>query len=131
VLWLFGESHEITEVGAMNLFIFLEHANGRRELVTPPLDMGMILAGVTRRSIIEMVSKWGEFEVNERPITMPEVVAANAEGRLLEVFGAGTAAVVSPVGGIFYEGRMHDLPVPEKSLSSRSDEPFVEVVYRS
>ena len=73
VLWLFGEDHEITEVGAMNIFIHLEHPDGKRELLTPPLDKGIILPGVTRRSILEMTSEWGEFTVSERSFTMKEV----------------------------------------------------------
>ena len=48
VLWLFGEDHEITEVGAMNIFVFLDKGNGRKELVTPTLESGVILPGVTR-----------------------------------------------------------------------------------
>jgi branched-chain amino acid aminotransferase len=119
VLWLFGEKHELTEVGAMNIFLFLKHANGRHELVTPPLDMGIILPGVTRRSIIELTKQWNEFDVTERTVTMKELLAANAEGRLLEVFGAGTAAIVSPVGGIYYDGKMQKLPTPENGVSAR------------
>ena len=119
MVWLFGEDHEITEVGAMNVFAFFDHGNGRKELVTPPLDQGIILPGVTRRSIIELVSEWGEFEVTERKVTMKEIVETNNEGKLVEMFGAGTAAIVSPIGGIHYDGKMQKIPVPEDSLSSR------------
>ena len=94
-LWLFGEDHEITEAGSMNLFILLARPDESRELVTPPLSTGVILPGVTRRSIIEMVETWPDITVSERKITMGEVMAAQAEGRLLEMFGSGTAAVVS------------------------------------
>ena len=73
-LWLFGPDHEITEVGAMNLFVLFDHGGSKgKELVTPPLDSGMVLPGVTRRSIIEMTKGWNEFEVNERRVTMKEV----------------------------------------------------------
>ena len=82
VLWLFGPDHEVTEVGAMNVFAFLEDkATGKRELVTPPLDKGIILPGVTRRSIVELTSEWDEFEVSERKLTMPELMEANKDGR--------------------------------------------------
>merc|ERR1711874_439161 len=91
-LWLFGDDHEITEVGAMNLFILLRRGDGSKELVTPPLDKGTILPGVTRRSIIELCSTWPDLAVTERKITMSEVMTALAEGRLLEMFGSGTAA---------------------------------------
>jgi branched-chain amino acid aminotransferase len=119
VLWLFGPDHELTEVGAMNIFVFLDHGNGKRELVTPSLESGIILPGVTRRSIVELTQGWGEFEVSERKITMPEVMEARSQGRVLEVFGAGTAAVVSPVGGIYYDGKMQKIPTPEKGLATR------------
>lgn len=75
---------------------------------------------MTRRSIIELTSAWGDFSVEERKITMGELIEANEESRLIEMFGSGTAAVVSPIGGIYYEGKMRDIPVPEKSLASRS-----------
>ena len=82
VLWLFGPDHEVTEVGAMNVFAFLEDkSTGKRELVTPPLDKGIILPGVTRRSIVELTSEWDEFEVSERKLTMPELMEANEDGR--------------------------------------------------
>merc|ERR1719337_111576 len=111
-LWLFGEDHEITEVGAMNLFILLSRDDGTKELVTPPLSSGIILPGVTRRSIIEMTQTWPDLTVTERKITMAEVMNARAEGRLLEMFGSGTAAVVSPVGGLHYQGVLHEIPTP-------------------
>merc|ERR1719232_153541 len=86
-------------------------------LVTPPLDTGVILPGVTRRSIVEMVSTWSGVQVTERRITMKEVMAARSEGRLVEMFGSGTAAVVSPVGGLHYEGQMVSIPTPEDGLA--------------
>ena len=116
-LWLFGEDHEITEVGAMNLFILLRREDGVRELVTPPLSMGTILPGVTRRSIIEMCSTWPDLTVTERKITMSEVMTALKEGRLLEMFGSGTAAVVSPVGGLHYQGQLVTIPTPDQGLA--------------
>jgi len=116
-LWLYGEDHEITEVGAMNLFVLLRTDSGALELVTSPLSSGIILPGVTRRSIIEMVSTWPGITVSERKITMGEVMAALADGRLVEMFGSGTAAVVSPVGGLHYGDVMHALPTPKDGLA--------------
>lgn len=112
VLWLFGDEGEITEVGAMNVFFFLEKGDGsgRRELVTPPLNRGDILPGVTRQSIIDLSKSWGEFDVVERSITMPEVRNAALEGRLIEAFGAGTAAVVTPICAIEYKGKDVEIP---------------------
>ncbi len=54
VLWLFGDNNEITEVGSMNVFFVWVNSNGKKEIVTPPLDRGDILPGVTRRSILEL-----------------------------------------------------------------------------
>ncbi len=105
VLWLFGPSHNITEVGTMNLFVFWKLPSGELELVTAPLD-GTILKGVTRRSILELARGWGEFKVSERNVAMEEVTAALDEGRLLEMFGAGTAAVVSPIRRVEYHGKV-------------------------
>ena len=104
ILWLFGEDREVTEVGSMNVFFMLEKEDGSgRELVTPPLSRGDILPGVTRRSILDLTQEWGEFDAVERSITMPEVRRAAHEGRLVEAFGAGTAAVVTPISCIRFE----------------------------
>lgn len=108
-LWLFGPQHEITEVGTMNAFIFWISKEGKRELVTPPLD-GSILPGVTRDSILKLAREWKEFDVSERVVTMRELKGAQKDGRLLEMFGAGTAAIVSPIKRINYLGE--DIPIP-------------------
>ncbi len=108
VLWLLDG--EITEVGAMNVFFVMKKDDGSIEIVTPPLDRGDILPGVTRRSIVEMTKQWEGYEMNERNITMEEVVKAVENNTLLEAFGAGTAAVVSPIECIHYEGQ--DLNIP-------------------
>jgi len=112
ILWVFGEEEEITEVGAMNVFFFLEKEDGLkgRELVTPPLTRGDILPGVTRQSIIDLSKSWGEFDVVERSITLPEVRKAASEGRLIEAFGAGTAAVVTPISHIEHKGSDIEIP---------------------
>ncbi len=89
------------------------------ELVTPPLD-GTILEGVTRDSILSLARSWNEFKVSERKITMSEVVKALEENRLLEMFGAGTACVVSPIKGIHYRGRDLDVPLDPKDPSSNA-----------
>jgi len=128
-LWLFGPDHEITEVGAMNLFILLRGSDGSLELVTPPLETGVILPGVTRRSIIELCSTWSGIKVSERKITMKEVMAAQGEGRLVEMFGSGTAAVVSPVGGLHYQGEMVTIPTPEAGLASKIMDAMSDIYY--
>jgi branched-chain amino acid aminotransferase len=115
-LWLFGPDQEITEVGAMNIFALFNHG-GRLELVTPSLESGLILPGVTRRSVLELSREWNEFEVSERKLTIHEVLDGAKNGNLVEMFGTGTAAIVSPVGNIHFDGKMRPLPVPEAENS--------------
>jgi len=92
VLWLDGvEKKYVEEVGSMNIFFVI---NG--ELVTPELQ-GSILPGITRKSVIEVANSWG-LKVCERRISIQEVSDAYDKGQLDEVFGTGTAAVISPVG---------------------------------
>jgi len=118
VLWLYGDDHQLTEVGTMNIFIYMINKSGERELVTPPLN-GLILPGVTRQSLIELGREWNEFQVVERPINMEELLEAHKENRLLEVFGAGTACVVCPVASINYKGVDYRIPTHESSLAQR------------
>ena len=92
VLWLDGvERKYIEEVGTMNIFFKI---NGK--IVTPALQ-GSILGGITRMSCIELLRSWG-YTVDERPLALTEVEQAAKDGTLEEVFGTGTAAVISPVG---------------------------------
>ena len=101
VLWLDGvERKYIDEVGAMNVFFVIDG-----KVVTPSLEDGNILPGVTRRSCIEMLRRFG-YEVEERKISIDEIAAAHAEGKLSESFGTGTAAVISPVGE-YIDGERH------------------------
>lgn len=105
-LWLFGEDQRITEVGAMNFFAVLRDGAGKKELVTPPLD-GTILNGITRDSVLTLARERlvpEGWTVSERFCTMPELATAAEEGRLVEAFGVGTAAVVSPIRSIGWNG---------------------------
>ncbi|GFN78731.1 Branched-chain-amino-acid aminotransferase, partial [Plakobranchus ocellatus] len=104
VLWLFGDDHLMTEVGSMNLFIYWINENGEEEMVTPALESGIVLPGITRKSLLQLAQEWNEFKVTEQDIPMKKFVKALKEGRVREVFGAGTACVVSPVNKIIYEG---------------------------
>jgi len=100
VLWLDAiERKYIEEVGAMNIFFLMDD-----ELVTPNLT-GTILPGITRYSVISLAKKWG-MNMSERKISIDEVFEAHKAGRLTEVFGSGTAAVISPVGEIRYGDRV-------------------------
>lgn len=98
VLWLDGvEKKYVEEVGSMNIFFKIDG-----EVITPALN-GSILEGVTRGSIIELLNHW-DMPVTERRISMEEIRVAHQEGRLEEAFGTGTAAVISPVGELNWEG---------------------------
>jgi branched-chain amino acid aminotransferase len=110
ILWLFGPEHYVTEVGTMNLFTFWKNENGERELITPPLD-GTILPGVTRDSILQLARDWKEFKVSEKSYTMKDIIKAVKEKRIIEMFGAGTAAIVSPIKQIHYRGTDYEIPL--------------------
>ncbi|MDL4839581.1 branched-chain amino acid aminotransferase [Aquibacillus rhizosphaerae] len=98
VLWLDGlEKKYIEEVGSMNVFFKI---NG--EVITPELN-GSILEGVTRNSVIQLLTHWN-VPVYERKISMDEVYEAYKAGLLEEAFGAGTAAVISPIGVLAWQG---------------------------
>ena len=100
VLWLDGvERKYIEEVGAMNIFFKI---NGT--VVTPMLN-GSILPGVTRASCIDLCKHWG-LPVEERRISVDELVEAARTGALEECWGSGTAAVISPVGALRYENEV-------------------------
>ncbi|WP_372682018.1 branched-chain amino acid aminotransferase [Desulfosarcina sp.] len=97
VLWLDGvEQKYVEEVGAMNIFFVIGD-----ELITPMLS-GSILPGITRDSVLELGRSWG-MTVSERKISIDDVMAAHTSGQLKEIFGSGTAAVISPVGELKYE----------------------------
>jgi branched-chain amino acid aminotransferase len=100
VLWLDGVEHRyLDEVGTMNIMLRIDD-----EVITPPLN-GAILAGVTRDSVLTLLRDWG-LRVSERPIAIEDVLAA-AQSNRLEMWGTGTAAVISPVGELGYKGERY------------------------
>lgn len=113
VLWLYGEENQVTEVGTMNVFMFYVNDDGEKELVTPPLN-GLILPGITRNSILAVSREWNQFKVSERKILMEEICQLISENRLLEMFGAGTACIVSPISYIDFVGRSLHIPTMEQ-----------------
>ncbi|WP_428908519.1 branched-chain amino acid aminotransferase [Niallia sp. Krafla_26] len=103
VLWLDGvERKYVEEVGSMNIFFKI---NG--EVITPALN-GSILPGITRDSILHLLRHWN-VPVVERKISMEEIYQAYKDGLLEEVFGTGTAAVISPVGELYWEDKKLDI----------------------
>jgi branched-chain amino acid aminotransferase len=100
VLWLDGVHRKyLDEVGTMNIMVRIAD-----EIVTPPLTTGTILPGVTRDSALTLLREWG-FRVSERVVSIDDVWDAAGRGTLQEVWGTGTAAVISPVGELAYRGQ--------------------------
>jgi branched-chain amino acid aminotransferase len=98
VLWTDAAAHElIEEVGTMNVFVRF-----RDKVVTPPLT-GSLLAGVTRDAVLQLLKDWSVPAV-ERPIRVDEIAQAAHKGDLLEIFGTGTGAVISPVSHLGWDG---------------------------
>ncbi|KAI8900505.1 aminotransferase [Globomyces pollinis-pini] len=130
ILWLFGDKFNVTEgilsvicvnsiVGTMNFFMLWKNENGEKELRTPPLD-GTILPGVTRDSILSLTKEWNEFKVVEKPITVDEITQAVKENRVIEMFGAGTAAIVSPIKNIHFQGVDYKIPLDPSQPDSQA-----------
>jgi len=113
VIWTDDNTHEyIEEAGAMNIFIRINDT-----LITSPTS-DRILDGITRKSIIAIARDEG-INVEVRKITVSEVVEAASNGSLKEMFGAGTAAVISPISGFGYKNKDYTLPELEKTYASK------------
>ena len=98
VLWTDAYEHKyVQECGTMNVFFIIGN-----KAITPNLEQGTILAGVTRDSVIKLLSEMG-LEVEERPISLDEVIQAHKTGALKEVFGTGTAATISMIKELRYK----------------------------
>ena len=92
LLWTDGKTHEyIEESGTMNVMFYIDGV-----LITPSEDSDTILRGVTKRSVVELVKSWG-IPVEERRVTVKEIVEAAREGRVMDAFGAGTAATIAHI----------------------------------
>ncbi len=123
VIWTDDNTHEyIEEAGAMNVFIRIGDT-----LITSPIS-DRILDGITRKSIIEIVKDDG-IKVEVRKITVKELVEASHNGTLKEMFGAGTAAVISPISGFGYRDKDYDLPEIENSYASRFKKRITDIQY--
>ncbi len=103
VLWLDGiERKYVEEVGSMNIMFVIDG-----EVVTPELQ-GSILSGITRKSVLELCRKWG-IKATERRIEIREIAEAYDAGKLNEIFGTGTAAVISPVGHLKWNDKIMEI----------------------
>lgn len=98
ILWLDGYEHKyIDEVGVMNIMFVIDDT-----LITPTLDQGTLLAGITRESVLHIARDLG-WKVEERRIAFQEIIDASKNGSLQECFGTGTAATIAPVGRIGHD----------------------------
>ena len=109
IIWTDAATHQfVEEAGTMNLMFIVNGA-----LVTAPTG-DTILDGVTRKSVIQIAKDWG-LDVQERPISVKELVEGIASGAVTEAFGAGTAAVIAPIHTIGFEGKDYELPARKES----------------
>lgn len=123
VIWTDDTTHEfIEEAGAMNIFVRINDT-----LVTAPTS-DRILDGITRKSIIEIARDQG-IEVEVRKISVNELVEASENGSLKEMFGAGTAAVISPIDGFGFNGKDYDLPVEKDRYCDRLKQQITDIQY--
>jgi len=107
LIWTDAKEHKyIEESGTMNVLFVIDG-----KIITPA-SSDTILAGITRRSVVDIARDWG-YEVEERRISIAEVVEAMKEGRMTEAFGAGTAATIAQISAIHSDGVTYDLPPVE------------------
>lgn len=111
IIWTDAATHEyLEEAGTMNIFF---RVNDR--LITAPVT-DTILDGITRKSVIQIAQDMG-IEVEVRPIKVAEIIEAHQKNQLIEIFGAGTAVVVSPISSIGFRGKRYSLPKTDESHS--------------
>lgn len=120
VLWLDSTHTHVEEVGTMNVFFRFGNT-----VVTPPLD-GSFLAGVTRDSVLRLLRRW-KVPIEERPVEMTEVAEVYDSGQLKEVFGTGTAAVISPVSELTWGKRSFKLSDQRGEVAERAFRAITEL----
>lgn len=124
LIWTDGQNHEfIEEAGTMNIMFVINDT-----LITPPTS-DSILPGITRESAIILAKEWG-IKVEERPVRVDEVIEAIENDTLTEAFGIGTAATISHIKTIGYEGKDYELPpVDSRPLSKRILESLTKIKF--
>ncbi|MDO9261458.1 MAG: branched-chain amino acid aminotransferase [Flavobacteriaceae bacterium] len=123
VIWTDSNTHEyLEEAGTMNVFFRVNDT-----LLTAPTS-DRILDGVTRKSIIQIAKDQG-IPFEERKVSVKEIVAAAQNGTLKEIFGAGTAAVISPIIGFAYDEKEYDLPRLDNSYAQQLKKAVTDIQY--
>lgn len=122
-LWLDGIHRKyLQEIGTMNVFVIIDDI-----IITPSLDSGTILDGVTRDSMITLAKSEG-FKVQERDISIDEVLKAHKNGTLQDMFGTGTAATIAPIQTFYYHGKDYELPPLEtRTISNKLKERYFAI----
>lgn len=123
VLWLFGDDLKLTEVGTMNIFVaYRNSTNGRLCVTTPPLKDGLILPGITRASIVQLLKSWDDIDFEERYSTFGEIQKLAEDNNLVEIFGSGTACIVCPVSLIqLKDGPSINIPYQDITLTNNNN----------
>ncbi len=123
IIWTDANEHKyVEEAGTMNVFFRINDT-----LLTAPVS-DRILDGITRKSVIALAEKNG-IKTEVRKIKVSELVEASENGSLKEIFGAGTAAVISPVSAFSYKDKEHNLPQIKKSFASQFKKELMEIQY--
>ena len=123
IVWTDAKSHEyLEEAGTMNIFFRIDD-----KLVTAPTN-DRILDGVTRKSIIKIARDAG-IDVEVRPIKITEIVQASKNGSLREMFGSGTAVVITPIKSFGYKGNKYKLPVLDNPISKQLKDKIISIQY--
>lgn len=125
IIWTDAATHEyLEEAGTMNVFFRI----GDRLITAPTTDT--ILDGITRKSVLQ-IAKDLDIEIEVRPIKVQEIVDAHKQGELREIFGAGTAVVISPINSIGYRGERLTLPQISNSYATRIKERILGIQYNT
>ena len=123
VIWTDASNHQyLEEAGTMNVFFRVNDT-----LLTAPIS-DRILDGITRKSVIAL-AKRDNINVEERPVLVSEIVEAAKNGSLKEIFGAGTAAVISPVSAFSYQDKVYDIENQENGFASRFKKELMNIQY--
>lgn len=123
IIWTDANTHEyLEESGTMNVFFRIDDT-----LITAPTT-DTILDGITRKSVLQIAKDSG-IKVEVRPVKVAEVIEAHKTGRLKEIFGAGTAVVISPISGIGFQGEKCTLSEIENSFAKMLKEKIVNIQY--
>ncbi|WP_435133390.1 branched-chain amino acid aminotransferase [Formosa sp. A9] len=123
IIWTDADTHEfLEEAGTMNVFFRIDDT-----LITAPTS-DRILDGITRKSIIQ-IAEDAAMKVEVRPITVTEIKAAAKNGSLKEIFGSGTAAVVSPISAFAHKDEVFEIPKQDPSFASIFKEKLLNIQY--